>query len=392
MSTSMLAAARADEIAAILRDATQSSTPLLVRGGGTKLTWRADARTDAALLSTHGLTGDVGHDPGDLVAAIPAGITLAQANEVLAAAGQWLPLDCANAQTATIGGIVAANDSGPRRLRHGAPRDLVIGMEAALATGEVVHAGGRVVKNVAGYDLSRLFCGSLGTLGVLTRVTFKLAPLAASSRTVRARAGSIGEALDMARLFGALPLTPSALDLAAPDPHLLVRFESSMRATEQMAHAAADAVRTQATDVAVLSDASETEAWQAHERRTQADGRATRLKISVPPTAQPSLIDALRQDADRHGLELSLVARASLGVVYVNVTGAVAHHAEWALDAERHARRAGGHAVALAFAEAASPVSIGAPPSAIRELMAGIARQFDPANVLGGREHFAETA
>src|SRR5918911_1195460 len=91
---------------------------------------------------------------------------------------QWLPLDPPHADRATIGGIVAANDSGPRRQHYGAPRDLIIGVEVALTDGRVARAGGRVVKNVAGYDLSRLLCGSFGSLGGITSATFKLIPLA----------------------------------------------------------------------------------------------------------------------------------------------------------------------------------------------------------------------
>ena len=137
------------------------------------------------MLSTLGLNAPVDHVAGDLVATVPAGASLDAVNDVLRRERQWLPLDPACSNRATIGGIIATNDSGPRRHRYGTPRDLIIGIEIALADGRIAKAGGRVVKNVAGYDLSKLLCGSLGSLAVITSATFKLAPLPPASSHAR---------------------------------------------------------------------------------------------------------------------------------------------------------------------------------------------------------------
>ena len=115
------------------------------------------------LLSTARLNKVVAHRHGDLTATVEAGATLSSVNAVLAEHGQWLPLDPAWSDRATIGGIVATNDSGPGRHRHGAPRDLIIGCSVALSDGRIAKSGGIVVKNVAGYDLARLFTGSTGS-------------------------------------------------------------------------------------------------------------------------------------------------------------------------------------------------------------------------------------
>ena len=136
------------------------------------------------MLSTARLSGPIDHCAGDLTVTAPAGARLAAVNRLLAAERQWLALDPLASDRATIGGIVATSDSGPRRQRHGTPKDLIIGVEMALADGRLAKAGGRVVKNVAGYDLARLLCGSFGCLAVITSATFKLAPLAPASRTV----------------------------------------------------------------------------------------------------------------------------------------------------------------------------------------------------------------
>ena len=171
-------------LASILRAANANGQTVLPRGSGTKLAWGPVSPPIDTVLSTRRLESPIDHRPGDLIATIPAGATLAAVNELLGREHQWLPLDPQVSPDATIGGIVATNDSGPRRQRYGTPRDLIIGVEMALADGRTAKAGGRVVKNVAGYDLSRLLCGSFGSLAVMTSATFKLAPLPAASRTV----------------------------------------------------------------------------------------------------------------------------------------------------------------------------------------------------------------
>src|SRR5213078_3707221 len=117
---------------------------------------------------------------------------------------------------ATIGGIIATNDSGPRRHRFGAPRDLIIGIEIALVSGHAAKAGGRVVKNVAGYDLSKLMCGSLGTLAVITSATFKLSPVAPFSQTLVATLGNLAALGDLALAIAGAPVGPSAIELQSP--------------------------------------------------------------------------------------------------------------------------------------------------------------------------------
>ena len=155
-----------------------------IRGGGTKLTWgRSPAPIDLA-LSTARLNQVVEHRHGDLTATVEAGVTLTQVNATLGVHRQWLPLDPPWPDRATVGGIVATNDSGPRRHWHGAPRDLIIGVTVARPDGALAKAGGIVVKNVAGYDLSRLMTGAFGSLGVIVDATFKVTPVAASSRTL----------------------------------------------------------------------------------------------------------------------------------------------------------------------------------------------------------------
>jgi len=123
------------------------------------------------------LSGEIEHAPEDLTAVIPAGLTIGAVNDTLRARGQQLPLDPPLAPSATIGGALAVGVGGPLRTRYGLPRDLVLGMTVLRPDGEVVNAGGRVVKNVTGYDLMRAWTGSLGTLGIITSVAVRVLPL-----------------------------------------------------------------------------------------------------------------------------------------------------------------------------------------------------------------------
>ena len=136
------------------------------------------------ILSTRRMAKMIRHEPADLVATAEAGITLNDFQRQLAERGQWLPVDPPDDGTATLGGIVAAGLGGPLTSGYGALRSFVIGLRAVLADGRSIKAGGKVVKNVAGYDLCKLFTGSCGSLGVITEVTFKLRPLPAENRTI----------------------------------------------------------------------------------------------------------------------------------------------------------------------------------------------------------------
>ena len=183
----ILAPATGDEAATMLRTANERRQSVLIRGAGTKLDWGRPAAAPDVVLDMRPLSRVIAHAHGDLTATIEAGAPLADVNAALRAHGQWLPLDPAFADRATIGGLLATNDSGPLRHRHGTPRDLVIGVTIATTDGVLAKAGGQVVKNVAGYDLSKLMTGSVGSLAAIVSATFKLAPVPAASRTLRAR-------------------------------------------------------------------------------------------------------------------------------------------------------------------------------------------------------------
>jgi glycolate oxidase FAD binding subunit len=166
----------AEEVARVVRAAGVAGVPVVPWGGGTQMQRGAPPRDGALVVGLGRLGRVLEHEPADLTATAEAGITLEGLQEALGAKGQWLPLDPAAPREATLGGILAANASGPRRLGYGTARDLVIGIRIVAPDGGLVRAGGKVVKNVAGYDLAKLYIGSLGTLGIIVDATLKLRP------------------------------------------------------------------------------------------------------------------------------------------------------------------------------------------------------------------------
>ena len=153
------------------------------------------------------------HEPGDLTVTAEAGMTVARLQTALRARGQWLSLDPPDAERATLGGVVAANASGPRRQLYGTVRDLLIGLTVVTADGALVRGGGKVVKNVAGYDLPKLFVGSHGTLGIIVETTFKLRPLPDEERLVAVGFDRLKDCGAAARALLAGDLIPSTLEL-----------------------------------------------------------------------------------------------------------------------------------------------------------------------------------
>jgi glycolate oxidase FAD binding subunit len=172
------------QLAAVLRLANDAGLAVIPRGSGTKLSWgNPPARADI-ILSTARLDKIIEHAWADLTVSVEAGCTIQKLQEALARHGQRLALDPLWPEKATISGILSTNDSGPLRLRFGALRDLIIGVTLALPDGTLASSGGKVVKNVAGYDLPKLVTGALGTLAVITRAVFRLHPLPRNAKTL----------------------------------------------------------------------------------------------------------------------------------------------------------------------------------------------------------------
>lgn len=358
-----------------------------IRGAGTKQSWGAQTTRTDVVLSTLGLNAPPDHVAGDLVATVSAGASLDAVNDVLRRERQWLPLDPAGTNRATIGGIIATNDSGPRRHRFGTPRDLIIGIEIALADGRIAKAGGRVVKNVAGYDLSKLLCGSLGGLAVVTSATFKLSPLPPASSTLVATLPDAQSAGALAVAFTGSALTPSTVELQSPPHRLLIRFETSPRATERQIAAAAGLCTKHGATTEVLTGQAEADAWNAHEQRMAGDA-GTVVKLTSLPTDTAGMLLRVETLTAEQGVGYTAAGRAALGVIFVRLGGDSARHAAIVGELRREATAHGGSAVLLA-APADLKTRLGAwgPNSDAVPIMRAVKARFDPRGTLNpGRE------
>ena len=221
------------ELAELVTIASRSKSPLMVAGNSSKLNWGGIVEGAQSIVTTTRLDRLIAHAVGDLTVTVEAGMKFAQLQEILATAGQFLPLDPAYPNTSTIGGIIATAATGSLRHRYGGVRDLLLGISFIRADGKIAKAGGRVVKNVAGYDMMKLFTGSYGTLGILTEVTLRVYPLPVHSGTV-ILTGAVAGLRNAAKILLASTLTPIAVDVLSTafsqhlgisnTPSLVVKF------------------------------------------------------------------------------------------------------------------------------------------------------------------------
>ena len=207
-----------DQVSAALRLCADAAASVIPWGGGTAMALGNPPRQVDVVLNTSRLNGVIEHDHANLTVTVESGISLTALQQRLADQRQFGPFDPPFPERSSVGGIVAANLNGPRRGCYGSVRDLVIGMKVALISGEQIKAGGKVVKNVAGYDMCKLFVGSLGTLGIITELTLRLVPLPESVSTVVA-AGTFSQAEQFIRELFRSRLLPTAVILSNERAH-----------------------------------------------------------------------------------------------------------------------------------------------------------------------------
>jgi glycolate oxidase FAD binding subunit len=293
------------EVSAVLAAATARNLAVVPRGGGTKLDWGAPPSRCDIVLSTSRIEGIVDHEPADLVCVARAGTTLSSLQDRLASTEgfrQRLMLDPPQGAAATLGGIVATAASGPLRTRFGTPRDLIIGASFVLSDGTIGRSGGKVVKNVAGFDVAKLLAGSLGTLAVITELAVRLHPLPVASTTVVLESRSVDELCAFAAAISRLQVTPSVVDLHWPEGIVVVRFDSS----EQGAALQAEHV-TRSAGGRVLSE-QEAASLAATVAGTPWQGSGNVAAVAVLPSRIAELLTALSG-----GMCESFVVRPLLG-------------------------------------------------------------------------------
>jgi glycolate oxidase FAD binding subunit len=310
-----------EELSGVLALANERGLGVMPRGAGTKLSLgNAPTRLDL-IVSLARMNEVIEHVPGDQIIRVQAGLALSELLDQVSASSQILALDPPERKLgATLGGIVAANSSGPRRLRYGTVRDLIIGVTVVLADGTIAKAGGKVVKNVAGYDLSKLFTGSNGALGVISEANFRLHPLPEAARTIAVELDDSGKAGDACQEIMKSSVEPSSCEL---------HWRGGRGTLSVLIEGISDGVAAQSETITGILErfgeprslsAEESEALGPEEPpRTGGDDVA--LKISAFPAGLTDIVQTVERVAGDAGLESRIVASAASGVTQVGLTG-----------------------------------------------------------------------
>ena len=310
--------ASAEACASLLLRCAEAGQTVRVRGGGTKDHLGTLRPTDVT-LDTAGLAGILDHVPEDLTVTVGAGIRMDALRDALAAHGQFLPLDPPHlARGATVGGVIAANSAGFARYRYGGVRDLLLGIRVSLPDGSVARAGARVVKNVAGYDLNKLYTGSLGTLGVITEATFKILPIPPATGGTSAIFEKAADAFAAADAVVRTSLRPIALVIertAERRWRLTVAAAGERAPVDRTIAETARAARSRGGAVQDVADLPAT-LGQLREIVDRARDGAV-IRVALPLSAQTAFADAAAA-ADR---DARLVADAASGTVHVHLRG-----------------------------------------------------------------------
>jgi glycolate oxidase FAD binding subunit len=378
-----------EEASQVLRAAADDGLAVAFAGGGGKLGLGNPPERLDLVVETRGLDQVLEHAAGDLVVRAQAGVRLADLQQQLAPAGQWLALDPPEPR-ATLGGVVAANASGPRRLRYGTVRDLIIGITVVLADGTVARAGGKVVKNVAGYDLAKLFCGSLGTLGMAAEVIFRLHPVPAAAAVVTLGVEGPEQAGEATRRLRGTTLEPSAVELTVDEfgwpGRLTVLFEGIRPGVEAQAAAAAELLGP--LGEAAVAGPGQTEAALSQLGALPFEKAEYALKATFPPAELAGVLTDLAGMGRRwSGGPVS--AHAATGVLWL---ASAAREGDlpadgpafgWAVTAitearERLAARGGNLVLVKASPELKRAVDVWGPPGDAIGLMGRVKERFDP--------------
>lgn len=376
----MLEPATEQQLAAALRLANESSFAVIPRGGGTKLGWGNQPLRADVILSTTRFNKILEYAWADLTVTVEAGCTIQTLLETLAQHGQRLALDPLWPEKATVGGILSTNDSGALRLRFGALRDLIIGVTIALPDGTLASSGGKVVKNVAGYDLPKLMTGALGTLGVITRAAFRLHPLPCHSLSFSITAADPDEAQRLVLSIQDSKLAHVALQSrfsAETPPSIDILFEGTEAGLDAQAIHLRNLCRSPQ-----ISEASSV-IWNVRQDLWSFSNPAETsiAKISTLPADLARTVELFRRAADSTGVRWkSLMYATGLGWLRLEGSSDKLHSALTTLRAE--IEKMGGSLALLHRPAALPPFEAWGTPGDSLPLMKSIKRQLDPANTL----------
>lgn len=323
------------ELSEVMACVHQHQWRVLPCGQGTKLDWGGLAEGVDLIVSTERLNRLIDHAAGDLTVTVEAGMKFTDLQAILAQAGQFLALDPAYSNQATVGGIVATRDAGSLRQQYGGVRDMALGVRFARADGQMVKAGGRVVKNVAGYDLVKLLSGSFGTLGIISEVTFRVYPLPEASKTILLT-GSPAAIAEAAKTLTASVLTPTAVDLVSAQAlaqlnrtahiGLVARFQSLQTSVDEQAAALLKTAQALGLKEEVLVEREEASFWQQLHNlfwRSPSQPVQAVCKLGVLPARAVTTLIAIDSIAQQHELTCTSQIYAGSGLGLMRLEGTI---------------------------------------------------------------------
>ncbi|HEX9868309.1 MAG TPA: FAD-binding oxidoreductase [Candidatus Tectomicrobia bacterium] len=327
-----------DQVAGVLMLAHREALAVVPWGGGTTMAMGHPPERLDIVLSLQRLSRVLEHEPADLTATVQAGITMADLRRQLGSRGQWWPVEAPLPASATLGGVLATNTSGPKRLLYGTARDLLIGITVVHADGAISKAGGKVAKNVTGYDMMKLYIGSVGTLAVIAEATLKLRPVPSSQQLAWATFVSREAAAEAARRLLAGALLPNAIELV--NPPLTAFLRQSVRGPAGDAgwsllvgiDGAEPAVARQRREINALSQdcgatawwtgTDDGSLWQALLDRFRPSRAAPMehvvIRVGTVRTRVGAILDKLTEFSSRLDTPIELSARVGNGLVYAS--------------------------------------------------------------------------
>lgn len=396
----------AEQVARTLLCAADHDLAVIACGGATGLgIGNPPARYDIALCMGN-LNGVQFYEPSDLTAGIGAGMKLKDLRNLLKPDGLWLPLDPSGSEHATLGGILATNASGPLRHFYGAPRDMVVGMQVATTEGKLIKTGGRVVKNVAGYDLGKLLIGSYGTLGVITEVNLKLFPLPAERGTFVISVGDLGMARDLRRKILASPvdlLRMVLLDAEAVgiidsacsfgsgnrEPELWLEAGGFHSVIERTWNELDKLGRAAGARVCERDEESSHRAWRVisdfSNWLASTYPGAVVMRCTIPIARNEEFLSLAQQEAQNENVRTASVALSGAGIIYFGLLGS--SNADRTADLISHfrksAEKAGGALILIsAGTDVKRKVDGWGVPATGLDLMRKMKAAWDPAGIL----------
>jgi glycolate oxidase FAD binding subunit len=391
-----------DELAATVRRAFECSTPMVPVGGGSKLHLGNPLLFPALAVRTCKLRGIVEYEPDNMTVSVLAGTTLKELQETLSTHKQFLPLDAPHPERATAGGLVSCNTSGPIRFRYGTIRDFLLGVKIVHADGTATKAGGKLVKNVTGYDMCKLYTGALGTLGILTELTFKVQPQPEAVATVFIGYPSMVPALEATQAFLKSDLLPDAMEIwnaAALAPvvpgaehpwMMMLRFGEVAPAVDWQVDRVRELAPSRAGEVfRVIETAESQEFWRAAaSQRGVEEGEDALVKCSVLYQSTAATASVMEQTAQSLGAKIRIYCHGGNYVLYGRYcwsgNGPAVEDLQQALtELRRHCTAGSGHMVVEKVRHSVKEgFDVWGYEAPALEIMRRIKREFDPRGLL----------